>query len=652
MNNPRRDRTGKRFRFDLEEWIPFLVGSLVVGVGVLALRHLGIFQPAELMAYDQMVALQPDQGPDRRLLVVGISEGDIRAVNQWPFPDGVIAQLLAKLQADRPAVVGLDLYRDVQDGSLAGHTALVHQYANPNVYVITRIGYALPPPFFKAHPDRVGSNDVVVDPDGVLRRNLLFPSLSSPQQAPQFYPYSQDGVFYSFSLRLALAYLAHQGVFPTPNPADPEELKLGPTVFVPLPPNAGGYENIDNHGYQVILHYRSATHPAREVSLEEVLKNQVPPAWIEGKIVLVGVVGPTGNDLLLTPYSRFLNARARMPGVLIHAQSVSQILDAAAGQPALWNFWPQGWVIAWILFWTLGGGCLGWWCRHPLIVGGGGLVLVTGELVIGLLLFSHQVWVPVIAPSVGAMSLGAVLVTIRAYQAQQRQQMVMSLLGQNASPEVAQALWKGRNFLLKAGKLPGQRLTATVMFTDIRGFSAISETTAPESLLEWLNEYLDMITQVVQTHAGIVNKFTGDGVMAVFGVPVSHPDETGIAADAVNAVRCALTIRQRLAQLNQTWNDQGRFTVQMRVGIYTGPLVVGSLGGRERLEYGVIGDSVNIASRLESCLKERQVDPCRILIAEETAAYLTDTFLLEAWGPLELKGKSQTVEVFRVLGLA
>jgi adenylate cyclase len=131
-------------------------------------------------------------------------------------------------------------------------------------------------------------------------------------------------------------------------------------------------------------------------------------------------------------------------------------------------------------------------------------------------------------------------------------------------------------------------------------------------------------------------------------VPAANAAEVGEYARC--AVACALAMGDRLKELNQDWKSRGLPVVQIRIGIYTGPVMVGSLGGKERLEYGVIGDSVNIAARLESCEKERQLTDCRILIARETLIHLQDQFQVEAWGALQLKGKRHSVEVYRVLG--
>ncbi|MEO0375843.1 MAG: adenylate/guanylate cyclase domain-containing protein, partial [Cyanobacteria bacterium P01_A01_bin.17] len=151
-------------------------------------------------------------------------------------------------------------------------------------------------------------------------------------------------------------------------------------------------------------------------------------------------------------------------------------------------------------------------------------------------------------------------------------------------------------------------------------------------------------------HQGVINKFTGDGLMAAFGVPIPRESWDAIATDAQRAVACALKMGESLGILNQRWQAQGLPEIQMRAGIFTGPVVVGSLGSKSRLEYGIIGDGVNTASRLESVDKHRQPSACRILIAHATLDYLQDKYEVEAWGALTLKGKVEKVEVFRVIG--
>lgn len=624
---------------------PLTIGitSLLVSGAVLGLRYLGQLQQLELLAYDQMVRLQPDKGPDSRLLVVAITEADIRSQRRWPLSDQTLSQAIANLQRHQPVAIGLDIYRDIPQEP--GHQQLVKQFKASNIIGITKIsdandvGVAPPPALPEA---QVGFNDISSDPDGVIRRNLMFADSEL-----------SDGsivTLYSFSLQLALAYLQQKGIQPKASAINEEYMQVGDGVFIPLTETSGGYQRADAQGYQILLDYRSKENVARQVTLSQVLKGDLKPEWVKGKIVLIGATARSAKDTFLTPYSPMDPETPLMSGVEIHAQSVSQILGAALDGEQLFWFWDERTEVLWIVGWSVLGGLLAWFIRHPIVLGISGSLTMTTLLGCCFSLFLQKGWVPVAAPALCLVTTGGIVVTYRAHQAQRQQQIVMTLLGQNTSPEIAIALWKSRDRLVRSGRIPGQRLTATMMFTDIRGFSSISEQMPPESLLELLNEYLGVITSEVKVHQGIINKFTGDGMLAVFGVPVARTSTDEIAQDARHAVACALAMGDRLQELNQRWEQRGLPAIEMRVGIFTGNIVVGSLGGKDRMEYGVIGDCVNIASRLESYAKERQTTPCRILIARETLIYIEEDYEVEVWGPAALKGKQQLVEVYRVVG--
>lgn len=620
--------------------LAIVLASTAATGALLGVRHLGGLQSLELAAYDQMVRLRPDAGPDDRLLIVAITEDDLKAQRRWPLSDQTVATLLQRLQTHRPTAIGLDLYRDLPQEP--GTKALAQQLRSPNVITITKlndtqgVGIAPPP---NVLPEQIGFNDVATDPDGVPRRNLMFADTGGD-------------TLYSFSLRLALAYLKTRKIEAVPGVQNSNHLRLGQTEFMPWEPTSGPYQSLDSRGYQILLNYRARRNLARQVTLTQVLNGEIDPGWVNNKVVLIGTTAPSIKDIFLTPYSPDEAETPWMAGVEIHAQMVSQILTAALDNQPLFWFWPDWVEIIWIGLWAVIGGCFAWMFRHPLLLSVAGVGTVSILFVTGYSLFLHQGWVPVAAPALAMLTAAAIVVSYRSQQAQRQQQMMMRLLGQNTSPEIATALWRSRDRLLKSGKLQGQRLTATMVFTDIKGFSTISEQMPPEDLLEWLNEYLSAITQEVRAKQGIINKFTGDGMLAVFGVPVHRTTPVEVSHDAQQAVECALAMGDRLQQLNQDWQKRGLPVIQMRVGIFTGPVVVGSLGGKDRLEYGVIGDSVNIASRLESYEKNRQSSVCRILIAQETLDHLQDKFEVEPWGPLMLKGKQQTVDVYCVLGAA
>ncbi len=182
----------------------------------------------------------------------------------------------------------------------------------------------------------------------------------------------------------------------------------------------------------------------------------------------------------------------------------------------------------------------------------------------------------------------------------------------------------------------------------------MSETLEPQELLAWLNEYMDAMARQVAAHNGIINKYIGDAIMALFGAPIARTTEEAMRQDAISAVRCGLAMSQQLKQLNQAWQAEGKPMLSMRIGILTGPLIAGSLGGAERLEYTVIGDTVNTAARLESYDKtvlppDPLQNPCRILLGEATAQYVQDHFQLQYVDEVNLKGKVATTKVYHVV---
>jgi adenylate cyclase len=616
------------------------LASISITLFLIGLRSIGGLEWVELIAYDGMVRLRPENAIDERILVVGITEKDIQDRGGYlQFPDQVYADAIAKLQQSAPRVIGLDVYRDRPIEP--GHKALLQQLKQSDrVIAITKtVDHSQPtiaPP--EGMPEQqIGFNNFVVDRDGVLRRALLFNLDETEKVIP------------SFSLVLASRYLRDQGIKPRENAQNPELMQWGSEVFLTLARRRGVYVTNDVRGEQVLLNYRGDSHTIPQVSLGDLLAGRISLTQIRDRIVLIGHVAQSARDFFYTPFTAGAT-ELRMPGVLIHAQMVSQFLDVGLGKRRLLWLWDLSLEWWWIFLWSGIGGILGWRLRHPLFLS---LLMVTAIMLLFGLCFGTFLldgWIPLIPPLLGLVLTGGSVVAHVAQQAQKQQQMVMRLLGQSTSPEIANTLWQRRDELLQNGKLPGQRLTATLLFTDLKGFSGISEIYTPEQLLVLLNEYLEVLTTLVQSHQGVINKFTGDGIMAVFGVPIAHETTAEIQADACHAVDCAIAMAQSLDQLNLRWKSQGLPPLQMRVGIFTGPVVTGSLGSAIRLEYGVIGDSVNIASRLESVEKERQPTPCRILIAQQTLQYLPAHYQVESWGEMALKGKEETVEVFRVVG--
>lgn len=619
--------------------------TVVLGVTAMGVSwgayNCGLLNRLELSAYDLMVQLRGQQAPDSRLLIVGIDDADIERQERWPLADATLATALENLQKHQPAVIGIDIYRDLKFDP--GHAAFIRQLNVPNVVTIREIegtkhpiGYGDRPPL-----DQVSFNDVVLDVDGVVRRNLLVSG--TPEKETLF----------SFPMQLAKKFYAPRQIRTRNNVADPNQMDFGKTTFVPLTPTSGAYRysEEDAQGYQIMLDYRWHDNVAPELSLSQVLDGDFDPALVRDKVVLIGSVADSLRDVFFTPHSARRSDRPKVPGIYIHAQAVLQIMDAVNGDRPLMGYWDDWQEFGWLLLWVIFGCSASHFCKRPTVLMAVAILasgVMTGAT-IGLFLHS-LVWIPWVAPTLGLwIGVGGSLM-FQAHQARRQKYAMWTLLGQSTSPEIATALWEHREHLLKAGRLPGQRLTATILFADIRNFSPVAESMEPEMLLDWLNRYLVLISESVCNHGGAVDKFMGDGMMALFGVPLPRTNAAEVAQDAQNAVDCALTIREGLGQLNQQLEIQGLPPIHMRVGIYTGPIVVGSMGGQKRWEYGAVGSSVNVASRLESCVRDRQTGICRILVARQTLIHLDNRFQVEAWGSLPLKGVQDPVEVYQVLG--
>lgn len=373
-----------------------LAASLFATGLILGIRQLGGLQLLELKVFDQMVRLQPSAGIDPRLLVVTITEADIKAQNRWPLSDGTIAKLLEKLQQYDPKVIGLDVYRNIPQ--LPGRVDLLKEIQAANIITINELGDINSEGVSRipgVPEERIGFNDFVVDPDGVIRRNFM-------------YAFQGKDKFYSFSLRLSLSYLA-QGISLK---GEPDSLQLGKTVFVPLNANSGGYHDIDALGYQVLLSYRS-DQAARQVTLTQVLNGQLNPTWVQDKVVLIGSTAPSLKDLFFTPYSATERANPGMPGVVLHAQLVSQILSTVLDRQPLFWFWQEWGEALWVWAWSLVGGIIAWRLRHPLALGLAVTVTLGSLFGICYGIFTQAGWIPMIPPALAVVITGGSIVAYK-----------------------------------------------------------------------------------------------------------------------------------------------------------------------------------------------------------------------------------------------
>ncbi|NJN74524.1 MAG: adenylate/guanylate cyclase domain-containing protein [Limnothrix sp. RL_2_0] len=274
--------------------------------------------------------------------------------------------------------------------------------------------------------------------------------------------------------------------------------------------------------------------------------------------------------------------------------------------------------------------CVGWW----------GLCLL--GLVYG------KVMLPAIAP------IGTILLSgmgLQFYEQYEKQEL-MNLFARHVSPEMAEVIWQRKNEILTQGQLEPQELTATVLFSDIRGFTQISEHFPPNELLPWLNEYLHEMTQCIMSHGGIVDKYIGDGIMAVFGVPFARETQGEIQQDAIQAIAASIEMHEKLIPLNRSLAEKNLPKIKIGVGIHTGKVVAGSVGGKERLSYSVVGDTVNTASRLESMNKPLSLKikrPFNIILSGATFDLVRDDYVTKSLGTAPIRGREERMALYTAI---
>jgi len=388
------------------------VTSLLIGA-----RQVSILEPLELGAFDQMVRWRPDEGPDPRLLIVRITEGDIQKLKEWPISDHKVAQILENLERLKPRVIGLDLLRDVPLGK--GRTELIKLLNNSkdiiSVCLLSDGTIEQPgsPPAAGLTKEQVGFADLVVDSGGVLRRTAFFiQPLEPPGVEKHLCNDSSVPFLTSFGFQIAHLYLKKQGIESGQSPEG--NLMLGSTMFTALKKNSGGYKDINVGGYQLLINYRSPRNVAQYVNFIDVLENKIDPKLVKDRIVLIGYATDTVKDAFYTPYSGGNQKDQSMPGIVVHGQIISQILSAVLDKRPLFWFWSESTEILWIWGWSILGATLAWKIQQPLRFGlaGGGILAVSLGLSFGIFMLGG--WVPVVTPAIALIvSAGSVVLADR-----------------------------------------------------------------------------------------------------------------------------------------------------------------------------------------------------------------------------------------------
>jgi adenylate cyclase len=604
----------------LRRWTAVAGLSLLICAIVFATGGLAFFRSLDLEAYDVLVKCQHPAPPSDLILNVDFDEATVRRYDAFPLPRLLLAEVIAKIASGKPAVMGLDVILDIKRVDADDrHLAKVIDDAG-NVILISEYGFGFdthphskPLDLFQKAAAGVAFADLPIDKDGAVRRMFLRVTTNT---------------YKAFSLPVALADVASD-----------QHLRPGGRGFLFFGSRRLPLATISPD--TAWIHFQPSA-PTRIVTVESLLSPDFDASLFAGKIVLVGQSSEMAKDLFATPVTRadvpIIERRYLWSGAEIHGAAVRSLLTGNLVR-TLHSF-PRivtGFVLG---FSVIALGLRNRWY----IALAACLLLALCTFFAALLLFSrYHIWMPFVSMETCLFAalpagLGYRSVEERRLknQMEAERHQLMGLFERYVSADVAAEIWKNRDAIV----LAGEQRVATILFSDIRSFTAMTTGIPSQEVLAWLNRYLTAMGEVIKKNRGFLNKFIGDGIMVVFGAPLSE----GPAGDACRAVRCALDMLARVDQWNAT-KAPGDPLLKIGIGIHTGQVTAGNVGSPDRLEYSVIGETVNLASRLEALTKEFK-NP--LVLSPATWEHVRGQFFTVSLGDAQVRGFASSMPLYSV----
>ncbi|MBI4457984.1 adenylate/guanylate cyclase domain-containing protein [Candidatus Uhrbacteria bacterium] len=575
----------------------FFAAAAFCTAAVIAFQALGFWSSFDARLRDKLIEKRP---ASKEIVIVAIDNASIQEFGVWPWPRTLHAEMIRKLTDLGAKQIGYDVTFSESSSDAKADDALAQAINDSGRVVLASeaeleehkdaflrekrgnyfqfSGKLEPLPMFREAARAYGITTLLPEYDGVIRR--------SPQLI--------RGVD-----RAEAAFASQIAALRAPLDVPP---------FIYRIPYVGGPGSFDR------------------VSFADVINGRAPMNRFNGKIVLVGSTAPDLHDEFLTPMS----FGQPMPGVEIQANIIQGLMEGR-----ILNL-PSSMTMAAILFALAAAVSLviyGIKLRYAALAVS---LIAFGYIVIALVAASRGALLPVLYPLLVIVTIAAADVAYRYAHEKGRRRFIQTAFSRYLAPQVIDKLVSGEAKL----ELGGVKTELTILFSDIRGFTAISEKLSPEALVALLNEYLTAMTDIVLETEGVVDKYIGDAIMAFWGAPILQPDH------AVRAATTAARMRVRLTELKKKWAAEGKPEVNIGIGMNTGPVVVGNMGSRTRFDYTVMGDDVNLASRLEGLTKQYGVTA---LLSEATRLKLGDGFLTRPIDLVAVKGKKQAIRIHELI---
>ncbi len=640
--------------------------------------RIGLIDRLEAIFYDARLRLTMPRTVDDRIVIVDIDEKSLAEQGRWPWGRDRLATMLDRLFdeygvqavgfdvvfAEPDSSSGIGMLESLAQGALRGNAAFLQSLhaLRPSLDYDARfaaalknrkvvLGYylsnihdghssgVLPAPIleagsfgerpvditqwknfggnlqaFQAAAAGAGHFNPLVDFDGISRRVPLL---------------AEYGGAYYDSLALAMVRVLLDVPMVIPTYADGGDAYAG-LEWLELPTKQNSLFIPVDKNVATLIPYRGPQGSFPYVSATDVLNGHIGKEQLTGRIVLVGTTAPGLMDLRATPVD------SAYPGVEIHANLIAGLLDGNLKHK------PDYMLAADLLQILVAGALMALLLPilSPLKATLTGLLVLMGLVTVNVYLWHAE---NLILPFAGVAALVVLLYALNMswgyFVESKTKRLFTELFGQYVPPELVDEMARNP----EGYSMAGRKAELTVLFSDIRGFTTISEGLQPDQLAALMNEYLGAMTDVVRRHRGTLDKYIGDAIMAFWGAPMADPEH------ARHAVLAALDMQERLKELNRELVAQGWPELRIGVGVNTGTMTVGDMGSPVRKAYTVMGDAVNLGSRLEGITKQYGVG---IIVGEGTRAQLGDAFVLRELDRVRVKGKAEPVGIYEPLGQA
>jgi len=611
-----------------------ILTSVLLGFGttlvVLFMYLVGILEKYEWNLVDIRFHIREFLKPANKnpnIVIVDIDEESLKTIGQWPFPRGYFARLIRQLKQDGAKVVCFDILfsepdrhgEDREFGKAEAETKFVIQplefyqeKRSPDVFkeqrtVLNIERIYMPVSQIAESAASLGFVNMDPESDGVYRKINLVKNY-------------QGENYFSLSLALASFVLG----------VSPEAITVKEGDYILLMGNEFTRKIPIDSQNKMFINFQGGFKTFKYIPFDQAYYaeyRKASPDFFKNKIVIIGSSAPGLADLKPTPFSPLL------PGVEIQASILNTILqeDYIKESPLLLNF-----LLIVILGFSLS---VSLPKISPFLGAIVTLVIAILYLTISSAIFVINNYLLITLPPLFTVLLAYLAVTsYRLVTEERHKRKIRAIFQRYVTPQVVSLILKDIDSAELS--LGGRRKKLTILFTDIRNFTGMSEKMKPEEVVHMLNEYFTTMTDVVFEYDGTVDKFMGDSIMAFWGAPVSHKDDT------LRAVKCAWRMQKELEFLKEKWITEGREPMNMGIGVNTGEVVVGNIGSPDRMEYTVIGDDVNLASRLQSIAPGGA-----IFISETTYEEVKDYVEVIPLPPVKVKGKTEPVKIYQLTGI-